>query len=312
MTVHGSIAPQTNTPMVALIDIDEPDDMQGSVGLMISGTNAVQTIQSFDVTVAGGNVTAATAVPPGSSATEQGVITVTFRGLAQEESVSVFNMNAQATDFMLIPIHFSISVPALTFTFMSPNGRAWLTEISNDFAEEVARQKFTQIPVDITNTRQFQRRNIPLPGPGATAAVARCDTEFRLRGDRLTAHHRPAPRSFVSRQLLTEAPQSERDRIQNHEQGHMDITSALVAIGQVLIDVAGAGKTGNARTTARSNAGRQAANTLRTALTAMHTRYDNETQNGTRPTEQADWDSNFVKKAMEEWVNASGPDFRVP
>jgi hypothetical protein len=198
--VHGSVAPKADTPLVALVDIDEPDDLEGSVGLMVSGGSETETIQSFKVVVAKTQVTSATAETTPSTP-EQGKLKLQFRGLTSEEEVVVFNMAAKERDFMKLSFSFFINVPALSHTFMSPNGSAWLSEVSDTFATELARLKFVQIPLTLSNERQFPRRNIPLPGPGESKVLAQCGTRFSRVGYLLTAQHNPRD-SFVSRQFI--------------------------------------------------------------------------------------------------------------
>jgi hypothetical protein len=307
--VHGSIAPKADTPLVALVDIDEPDDLTGSVGLMIAGSTETKTIRSFAVVVAGGNVTSVTA-DPAPSDPEQGKLTVAFRGSSTEEEVSAFNMPPRENDFMSLRFSFSINVPALQHTFMSPNGSAWLTEITSAFATEIARAKFVRIPLTLSNARQFPRRNIPLPGPGESKVLAQCGTRFSRVGDRLTAQHNPSD-SFVSRQFIEGASEPERTALQNHEQRHMDITSAMVAIGKVFVDAAGAGKTGAALRTARESAASRAIAIIGAADNRAQIRYDDETQNGTVAARQTHWDANFLDEAMVEWIAESDSDFKA-
>jgi hypothetical protein len=91
----------------------------------------------------------------------------------------------------------------------------------------------------------------------------------------------------------------------------MDIISALIDCANIAMEIAGTGKTGNARQTARNAMFAQLNTFLGPQQRHLHDLYDDETQNGTIATAQQDWDDNFVTKVVEEWQAQGGPEFRV-
>jgi hypothetical protein len=237
--------------LVAVVDLDEPDDMTAKVTLKI----ASKTLQAFEVVVEGGNVTSVTADTPPNDP-QQGTMTMSFRGNDGEEEIFVFGMTPAEKNFMSIRPGLSVEVSALGETFESQKGSAWLNEITSEFATEIARKKFTKIPLTLTNKQQFPRKDLPLPAEGETVELAQCGTRFARVGDQLTANHNPKE-SFVSKQLIDGGDQTAISKLQNHEQGHMNITSALVAIGKVYVDAA-SGTGSGAGTGAHAQAPKQA------------------------------------------------------
>lgn len=303
--VHGSIAPKSDTPLVALVDIDEPNDMTGKVALKMAG----KTLQAFEVVVEGGSVTEVTADTPPSDP-RQGTMTVAFRGNDAEEEVLVFNMTPAAKDFMSIRPGLAIEVSSLGETFESQKGSAWLNEITSEFALEIARKKFTKIPLTLTNQKQFPRKDLPLPEEGESIELAQCGTRFSRVGDKLAANHNPKE-SFVSRQLIESGDQAKIADLQKHEQVHMNITSALVAIGKVYVDAAGAGKTGADLKQAREDAADTALQIIGAADGRSHIRYDDETDHGLVATKQKHWETNFIDEVMVEWLKESDSEFKA-
>jgi hypothetical protein len=311
MPIHASIEPDQTNPLIAVIDIDQPDDMP-SGDIIISEAENLETaenIAEFDLSIANRVITATNrnvSVTP-----EKGFFTARFRGDTTEHTIAGSRMVARATNFMKLKLSFLASNAGTNESAGSAIPEVFLNELSLEYVAEIATAQFSQIAVSITNRRQFPRRNIPLPGPGATATLARCGTGFS--GDTqagFRARHDPA-HSFVSRQLVEGGPQSEQQRIQNHEQRHMDIISALIDCANIAMEIAGTGKTGNQRRTARNAMFAQLNTFLGPQQRHLHDLYDDETQNGTIATEQQDWDDNFVTKVVEEWQAQGGPEFRV-
>lgn len=321
--IHGSVRPKADEPLVAQVDIDRPPTMKGSVGFATRGGDRVKTVARFDVELSEGQFVAVSSDtgtvdvgPP------EGAFDVAF-GTHGTESIDAFNLDARAEGFMLQELFFDMSVSASSLpdpsrggaTFVSPNGAAWLKQITEEFAMKIGRLKLVIVPVNINNARQFRRStDHPLPRPGQPNVVlAQCATRTSVVRGIINPLHDPR-NSFVSQELMTSGAQAERDRIQNHEQRHMDIMSFVCAMGNVFVEVAQAGKTGQAKTSARQAALVELlgpSGQLGTIASRLNEDYDDETRNGTITAAQKDWDDNLDKKTIDAW-KVAGPEFAVP
>lgn len=311
MTIHASIQPAQDDPLTAIIDIDQPADMaRGSIIISeAANLETTENIAAFDLSIAAGVITARNRnlnVSP-----QRGFFKARFRGDTTEHQIAAPRLVARARDFMKLRLSFLASNNDTNRSAGSSIPEVFLNEISRDFVTEVATAMFSRIEVNIDNPRQFPRRNIPLPGPGQTVTLARCSTRFSAHSVRgFAARHDPA-NSFVSRQLMQAGTPAEQTRIRNHEQRHMDIISSLVDVANIVLDIAGTGKTGNQRTQARNAIFQSLSTFVGSQQAHLHDLYDDETANGNIASGQQDWDTNFIAKVVEAWQDRSGPEFRV-
>lgn len=312
MTIHASIQPDQADPLVAVIDIDDPQDMAKG-GIIISEAENLETAESiagFDLSITAGVINATNRnlrVTP-----QKGFFRARFRGDTTEHEIAASRLVAKTSGFMRLRLSYLASNDDTNHGFGSSIPEVFLHELSSDYVTEIATAMFSRITVNIDNRNQFPRRNIPLPGPGQTVTLARCGTRFTAHSVRgFRALHVPT-NSFVSRQLMTSGNTAEQARIRNHEQRHMDIISSLIDVANIVLEIAGTGKTGNARIQARNAVFQNLGQFVNAQHGHLHRLYDDETQNGNVASAQQDWDTNFISKVVEEWVSQGGPQFAVP
>jgi hypothetical protein len=306
--IHGSVLPKEQDPLLALVNVDRPAKMTGSIGFAVTNkARDVSPVARFNVTLVDGKFTSVSAEEVEGRKARQGVFKAAFGDFSEQE-IEVFNLDVPTQDVMALEFFFDIA--AGSNTFVSPNGRALMQEITDDFAMKIASAGHTPTPITIRNPRQFPPKDIPLPRPGESKLLALTSTRFSAVIDTLVAQHNPQ-RSHVSRQLLSAGSETDIAALDNHEQRHMDIASMTCALGNVFVDVAAAAKTGAARTAARRSAVRTVFPSVQRVIDRLNRQYDSETNHGIIAAGQQDWDANLADKVLAAWRSENGPKFKV-
>ena len=308
--LHASIAPDSKSPLVAVIDIDKPQSMKGE--LIISQpepTDAPVTIATWNLTVENGTIEHE--FPDVNDDPEVGEFKIKFKDSDEIESPPVIGLPPKAKDFMQVKLNLQLNDTENNKSFSSPIPKVFLHRITDEHAISLAKVKFTKVPIDLKDKTQFKREPIPLPEPGENVKLAECVTDFSadaLKGYKSSLNKKE---SFVSDDLMEKGSESEKNRVQNHEQGHMNVAVALIEYANIALEISSTGKSGEKRKAARNKALPDITKFISKNLQVLHDLYDSETKNGNIADVQKDWDDNFIQKTGDFWVDNSGPVFEV-
>jgi hypothetical protein len=308
--IHGSVLPKESDPLVALINVDRPAEMKrGSIGFAIANSDdsTVVGIGRFDVVMSAGKFTSVSKEVAKDLPPKQGLFDVAF-GEFREEELEATNLKVPTKDIMVVKFFFDIG--AASNTFVSPNGRAMMKEITVEFAVKIAAANHVRVPITIRNPKQFPLKDIPLPRPGEFKLLALTSSRFSVVAGKLVAQHQPQS-SHVSGQFITGGDEAAIAELDKHEQRHSDITSLTCALGNVFIDAAVAAKTDADRAQARNVAARKVFPSIQSVVSALNRQYDAETNHGEIKTAQKDWDKNLADKLLAAWQSQGGPAFTV-